>query len=172
MKELVEKIVEYTRNWSISENEWYWNIDSVRKSNNVNEEHITEHEFEVAIREETLYDLVYNNGKNIEDQMNNDMQYGYTDEYFYKARRELEKEIKKVIPSFELYWKDYREKIDLEDSYLLLYKDTHSIGTYYIQWCDKRNIVLDSGDFTYETIEKYRNKKNWEKFIKDYMYVI
>ena len=50
LKELVEKEIEYTRNWSISETEWYWNIACVRKSNNINEKNITQHEFEVAIR--------------------------------------------------------------------------------------------------------------------------
>ena len=49
LKKLVDKIVEYTKTWSITESEWYWNIDCVRKSNYIKEEHITDKEFESAV---------------------------------------------------------------------------------------------------------------------------
>lgn len=101
LKEVVEKLVDYTRNWSISETEWYWNIDCVRKSNYVNEEHITEHEFEVAIREEFLYDLVFNDGSGIYDQLHNDL-CNYDYEVIGKASEEIEKEVRKVIKDFKI----------------------------------------------------------------------
>lgn len=98
LKQLVEKIVEYTRTWSISETEWYWNINSVRKSNYRNEERITQREFEAAIREEILYDLVYANCCGLLNQMENDLySYGGTDTLFHKASRELEKEVQKLF---------------------------------------------------------------------------
>ena len=54
LKQLVEDIVEYTRTWSLTETEWYWNIECVRKPNNINDKEITWEEFETAIREEIL----------------------------------------------------------------------------------------------------------------------
>ena len=73
MKELVEKIIEYTKTWSITETEWYWNITCSRKSetyiNGKCEKEITWEEFERAVREEMLYDLVYRNGAYIRNQM-------------------------------------------------------------------------------------------------------
>lgn len=103
LKAIVEKEVEYTRNWSISETEWYWNIACVRKSNNINEKNITQHEFEVAIREEFLYDLVFNNGVSLRQQMENDYEvYTEDDEFFRQASVELEKEIRKVIKDFKV----------------------------------------------------------------------
>ena len=103
LKAIVEKEVEYTRNWSISETEWYWNIACVRKSNNINEKNITQHEFEVAIREEFLYDLVFNNGVSLRQQMENNYEvYTEDDEFFRQASVELEKEIRKVIKDFKV----------------------------------------------------------------------
>ena len=101
LKEVVEKLVDYTRNWSISETEWYWNIDCVRKSNYVNEEHITDHEFEVAIREEFLYDLVFNDGSSIYEQLHNDL-CNYDYEVIGKTSEEIEKEVQKVIKDFKI----------------------------------------------------------------------
>lgn len=34
LKQLVENIVEYSRTWSITETEWYCNVECVRKPNN------------------------------------------------------------------------------------------------------------------------------------------
>ena len=34
LKQLVEDIIEYTRTWSITETEWYWNVECVRKPSN------------------------------------------------------------------------------------------------------------------------------------------
>lgn len=114
MKELVEKIIEYTKTWSISETEWYWNMTCSRKSetyiNGKCEKEITWEEFERAIREEMLYDLVYRNGAYIRNQMENDI-CNYTDELFYKDSEELEEEIKKIISDFEVerYYKESEE---------------------------------------------------------------
>lgn len=107
MKELVEKIIEYTKKWSITETEWYWNIECVRKPQNIKDKEITWKEFEVAIREEILYDLVYKNGIGIRNQMENDI-CNYDDECFYKDSEELEEEIKKLISDFEVerYYKE------------------------------------------------------------------
>lgn len=101
IKDLVEKIIEYTKTWSITENEWYWNVECVRKPNNPQDKEITWEEFETAIREEILYDLVYRNGACIRNQMENDI-CNYTDKQFYKDSEELETEIKKIISDFEV----------------------------------------------------------------------
>lgn len=101
LKELVEDIVEYTRTWSISETEWYWNIACVRKSNDIREKNITSEEFERAIREEILYALLYNIWS-IQNQMENDYQYGYDSEEFDKANKELEKKIQKIFKDFKV----------------------------------------------------------------------
>lgn len=103
LKAVVEKEIKYTTDWSITETEWYWNIDCVRKSNYVDKKHITEHEFEVAIREEFLYDLVFNNGASLRQQMENDYEvYAEDDELFRKASVELEREVRKVIKDFKV----------------------------------------------------------------------
>lgn len=101
LKELVEDIVKYTRTWSISETEWYWNIACVRKSNNINEEDITWEEFERAVREEILYCLIYNIDS-IKEQMENDYQYGYEEKEFDIANKELEKKIQKIFKDFKV----------------------------------------------------------------------
>lgn len=111
MKELVEKIIDYTKTWTITETEWYWNIVSVRKPQNARDfKEITWEEFEVAIREEILYDLVYRKGSCTRNQMENDI-CNYDDELFYKDSEELEKEIKKLINDFkvERYYKESEE---------------------------------------------------------------
>ena len=111
MKELVEKIIEYTKNWSISEAEWYWNMTCSRKSetyiNGKCEKEITWEEFERAIREEILYDLVYKNGIGIRNQIENDI-CNYDNECFYKKKKKLEEEIKKLITDFKVkrYYKE------------------------------------------------------------------
>jgi len=101
LKELVEHIVEYTRAWSISETEWYWNIACVRKSNNINEEDITWEEFERAVREEILYCLIYNIDS-IKNQLENDYQWGYDSEEFDNANKKIEKEIQKYYKDFKI----------------------------------------------------------------------
>lgn len=107
LKELVENIIEYTKTWSITETEWYYNIECVRKPSNSKDKEITWKEFEVAIREEILYDLVYNNGVSTRNQMENDI-CNYDDECFYKDSEELEIKIKKFISDFKIerYYKD------------------------------------------------------------------
>lgn len=101
LKNLVEDIVKYTRTWSISETEWYWNIACVRKSNNYKEKNITSEEFERAIREEILYCLLYNINS-IKEQMENDYQYGYEEKEFDIANKELEKKIQKLFKEFKI----------------------------------------------------------------------
>ena len=103
IKKLVEDIVEYTRTWSISETEWYWNMNSVRKSNTLGCNEITNKEFESAIREEILYDLVYNNAIGTNNQMENDLcNYDSDDISFHRASIELEEKIQKIIKDFRL----------------------------------------------------------------------
>lgn len=105
MKDLVEKIVEYTKTWSIGETEWYWNVECSRKSecytNGKCEEHITWEEFERAIREEILYDLVYKNGISLKNQIENDL-CNYENNNLIKDISELEQEIQKFITNFKI----------------------------------------------------------------------
>lgn len=102
LKELVNDIVEYTRTWSISNTEWYWNINCVRKSNIRSNKNITNEEFEVAIREEILYDLVFNNGAGLIEQLENDYQYGYDTENFDRDNKGLEQKVKNYIKDFKV----------------------------------------------------------------------
>lgn len=118
IQNLVEDIIKYTKKWSISETEWYWNIECCRKPNNINEKNISWEEFEVAIREEMLYDLIYHNGIGIENQMDNDycnygIEYDGKSQYadFLIERYELEQKIKGVINDFELYWEEETLKL-------------------------------------------------------------
>ena len=103
LKQLVEDIIKYTKDYSIGETEWYWNINSVRKPNNINDKKITWEEFEVAIREEILYDLVYNNGSGLYNQMENDL-CNYETDYlaFQNASKELERKVQKYFKDFKL----------------------------------------------------------------------
>ena len=103
LKQLVENIVEYTRTWSITETEWYWNIECVRKPSNRNDKEITWKEFETAIREEILYDLVYNNGAGLYNQMENDLcNYENDNLAFQNASKELESKTQKYFKDFKL----------------------------------------------------------------------
>lgn len=109
LKELVEKIVDYTSTWTITENEWYWNIECVRKPNNVEDKEITWEEFETAVREEILYDLVFKDGVCLCNQMENDA-CNYSAEYdgesnynlFIQESKALEKEVQKYIKDFKV----------------------------------------------------------------------
>lgn len=101
LKQLVEDIIDYTRTWSISEDEWYWNVDSARKTSDIGEKCISQQEFERAIREEILYELIYNIG-GIKRQMENDLTYGYNSEDFDNASKELEKKIQKIFKDFKI----------------------------------------------------------------------
>ena len=103
LKELVEKIIQYTRTWSITETEWYWNIECIRKSDDRRNGHITWEEFEKVIREETLYDLVYRNGAYLRQQMENDYEvYEEDDEFWKKSSVELELAVREVIADFKV----------------------------------------------------------------------
>lgn len=101
LKQLVEDFIEYTKTWSISETEWYWNVDCVRKSYNVFEKHILNSEFERAIREEILYCFIYDINS-VKNQMENDLCVGYNDENFNKASIEIENKIKKLFKDFKI----------------------------------------------------------------------
>ena len=101
LKQLVEDFVKYTETWSISENEWYWNIACIRESNYVNEEHITHEEFERAIREEILYCFIYNINS-IKIQMENDLCVGYDEDTFNKISIDMENKIKKLFKDFKI----------------------------------------------------------------------
>lgn len=103
LKELVEKIYKYTVTWSITETELYWNINSVRKSNYIENETITDEEFQTAFREEILYDLVYHNGAGLQEQMENDViNYEEDNDIFTKDSIELEEEVRKYITDFKV----------------------------------------------------------------------
>ena len=100
LKQLVEDFIEYTKTWSIGETEWYYNVDCVRK-NTYGKDYITNEEFERAIREEILYEFIYNiNG--IKRQMENDFEIGYDSERFDKESRTMEKKIQKLFKDFKL----------------------------------------------------------------------
>lgn len=103
LKDLVEHIVVYTRNWSISDDEWYWAVDSVRKSEYCGREHLMFDEFDRAIREEILYDLVFRNGNMILQQMENDLcSYNSNNLLFNTASIDLEKKIQKIFRDFKI----------------------------------------------------------------------
>lgn len=103
LKQLTEEIVEYTRTWSLTETEWYWAIDCVRKPDNIKDKNITWEEFETAIREEILYDLVYNNGIGLYNQMENDLcNYYEEDTNFQKASKSLEEKVQKIFKDFKI----------------------------------------------------------------------
>ena len=103
LKQLVEHIIEYTKTWSLTETEWYWNVECVRKPSNSKDKEITWEEFEIAIREEILFDLVYNNGRNLYHQMKNDLcNYNDDDVTFQNESKELEKQVQKYISNFNL----------------------------------------------------------------------
>lgn len=102
LKQLVENIIEYTKTWSITETEWYWNIECVRKPSNNRDKEITWKEFEIAIREEILFDLIYNNGRNLYNQMKNDLCTYNDNVTFQNESKELEKQVQKYISNFNL----------------------------------------------------------------------
>src|SRR5574344_1529153 len=108
IKDLIEKIVQYTRTWSISENEWYCNVNCDRLSqeykNGKREDSLSSKEFERAIREEIGYCLLYQIDS-IGNQMESDYMWGYEGkekEYFEKDSKEIEKEIQKYYKDFKI----------------------------------------------------------------------
>lgn len=101
LKQLVEDFIEYTKTWSISEIEWYYNVDSVRDSGYVDIEHISHEQFERAIREEILYEFIYHI-QGIKRQMENDLCVGYESEYFELASRTMENKIQKLFKDFKI----------------------------------------------------------------------
>lgn len=101
LKQLVEDFIEYTRTWSISETEWYYNVNDVRKTQDAGEKYISQKEFERAIREEILYEFIYNiNG--IKRQMENDLCVGYDEKQFTKISKGMEQKIQKIFKEFKI----------------------------------------------------------------------
>jgi len=102
LKQLVEDFIEYTKTWSITEEEWYWNIDSVRKSGYIDKNNISQEQFERAIREEILYCFIYDID-NIKQQLRNDLCNYYEEEIdFQNASKEIEKKIQKLFKDFKI----------------------------------------------------------------------
>lgn len=103
LKQLIENIIEYTKTWSITETEWYWNIECVRKPSNNKDKEITWKEFNRAIREGILYDLVYCGGSCLRNQMENDLcNYENDNIDFLNASKELEEQIQNYLNDFKL----------------------------------------------------------------------
>lgn len=100
LKQLIEDFIEYTKTWSISITEWFYNVDSSRK-NEYGKQYITHEEFEKAIREEILYCFIYNINS-IKYQLENDLCTGYESEYFDKASKEIEEKIQKIFKDFKI----------------------------------------------------------------------
>lgn len=100
LKQLVEDFIKYTKTWSISETEWYYNVDCSRQ-NAYGEKYITNEEFERAIREDILYCFIYNIGS-IKNQMENDLCCGYESERFDKESIEMERKIQKIFKDFKI----------------------------------------------------------------------
>ena len=100
LKQLVEDFIDYTKTWSISEDEWYWNMDCVRK-NKGGKRYITYEEFKRAIREDILYDFVYNI-EGIKKQLENDLECGYDSKIFDKASIDIENKIQKLFKDFKI----------------------------------------------------------------------
>ena len=100
LEQLVEDFIDYTKTWSISETEWYYNVDSGRR-NAYGEDYITNEEFERAIREDILYCFVYNIDS-IKYQLENDLCTGYESESFDKASIDIEKKIQKIFKDFKI----------------------------------------------------------------------
>lgn len=101
LKQLIEDFIDYTKTWSISETEWYYNVDCVRKTQDSGERYISQEEFERAIREELLYEFIYNI-KGIKRQMENDLCVGYDEERFEKISKDMEKKIQKIFKDFKI----------------------------------------------------------------------
>lgn len=103
LKQLVEDFVEYTRTWSISESEWYYNVNDTRKTQDVkvDRDYISQEEFEKAIREDILYCFIYDIDS-IKNQMEIDLQYGYDEDKFIKISKDMEKKIQKIFKDFKI----------------------------------------------------------------------
>lgn len=105
LKQLIEDFIDYTTTWSITEDEWYGNVNCTRQ-NAYGKENITDEEFERAVREELLYDFVYNINA-IKNQMENDICEYSGGEFdgnglFEKESKEMEKKIQEVFKDFKL----------------------------------------------------------------------
>ena len=101
LKQLVEDFIEYTRTWSISETEWYYNVDDTRKTQDIGEDYISQEEFERAIREDILYCFIYNIDS-IKRQMEDDLCVGYDEEHFIPISIDMENKIKKIFKDFKI----------------------------------------------------------------------
>ncbi len=156
LEKLVEDIIEYTRTWSITETEWYWNVECVRKPSNINDNKITLKEFEIAIREEILYDLVYKKGSDLRKQMTNDC-CNYESDYaiFQNDSKELEEKVKKIIKDFKV---ERHETKDLKKEAIKnleeLRKSISNMAHEDI-YCELVNIAVDFDN---------KSKENWSLY--------
>lgn len=100
LKKLVEDFIDYTKTWSISDTEWFYNTDCIRK-NAYGKKCITNEEFERAIREEVLYCFIYDI-YSIKRQMENDLCVGYDEEIFNKVSIDMENKIQKLFKDFKI----------------------------------------------------------------------
>lgn len=100
LKQLVEDFVDYTRTWSINENEWYYNVNDTRKMQKIGETYISHEEFEKAIREDILYCFIYNIDS-IKNQMESDLWNDYGDN-FIEISIKMERKIRKIFKDFEI----------------------------------------------------------------------
>lgn len=138
LKELVEKIYKYTVTWSITETELYWNINSVRKSNYIENKTITDEEFQTAFREEILYDLIYDKGAGLRRQMEEDLiNYEGLKGTFEKESIELEEEVKKYIADFKIERVDNnveRQELSEDDYYYAVFVLGRDLITEFIPY--------------------------------------
>lgn len=138
LKELVEKIYKYTVTWSITETELYWNINSVRKSNYIENKTITDEEFQTAFREEILYDLIYDKGAGLRRQMEEDLiNYEGLKGTFEKESIELEGEVKKYIADFKVERVDNnveRQELSEDDYYYAVFVLGRDLITEFIPY--------------------------------------
>lgn len=138
LKELVEKIYKYTVTWSITETELYWNINSVRKSNYIENKTITDEEFQTAFREEILYDLIYDKGAGLRRQMEEDLiSYEGLEDTFEKESIELEEEVRKYITDFKVERVDNnveRQELSEDDYYYAVFVLSRDLITEFIPY--------------------------------------
>lgn len=139
LKELIDNIIEYTKTWSITETEWFYNVDATRKPSNSKDKVISQEEFERAVREELLYDIVYDNGKELSRQLGIDLSnYGAEDIPFKNASKDIIKQIKAVIKGFEVKEPEYTIK---DQVYEKMYSTLHDFWYAYYK-CYGGNVNL------------------------------
>lgn len=139
LKELIDNIIEYTKIWSITETEWFYNVNATRKPSNSKDKVITCEEFERAVREEFLYDIVFNNGKALSRQLGTDLAtYGVDDIPFQNASKDIIKQIKVVLKDFKV---KEPERTIKDQVYVEMYNTLHDFWYAYYK-CYGGNVNL------------------------------